>query len=334
MNKRIFFVHNIAQRFVMLDLEWLREKYQVEELHQRSRLFNPLTVLVGVLRCDLLFCWFASWHSLTPVLLAKLFGKPSIVVVGGYDVANVPEAGYGSQRGGFQRTVSRLVLNNATKVIAFSEFSRQEAINNAGGNPNKIETIYLGVPALEPDPTHYPDAKRNSNVVLTVGGLEIENLLRKGLLPFVQTAKLLPELSFVLVGNFYDQECVDTLKREAGPNVELTGRISNDRLAKIFGKAKVYVQASLHEGFGMSVAEAMLAYCIPVVTRVGSLPEVVGDTGIYAASNSPEDIAAAVKQAMTRDQQSAEQARQRIIEQFPIERRRNALNSLVDSLLK
>jgi hypothetical protein len=69
------------------------------------------------------------------------------------------------------------------------------------------------------------------------------------------------------------------LRQAASPNVEFLGFVSDEELFSLYARASVYVQASMHEGFGLSVAEAMSAGCIPVVTRAGSLPEVVGDVG-------------------------------------------------------
>ena len=56
---------------------------------------------------------------------------------------------------------------------------------------------------------------------------------------------------------------------QAPPNVTLTGWVEEDELDALYRRAAVYVQASRHEGFGLSVAEAMLAGDIPVVTARG-----------------------------------------------------------------
>ena len=40
-------------------------------------------------------------------------------------------------------------------------------------------------------------------------------------------------------------------------------------LTTLYAEDSVYVQPSLHEGFGLSVAEAMSAGCVPVVTSAG-----------------------------------------------------------------
>jgi glycosyltransferase involved in cell wall biosynthesis len=169
-------------------------------------------------------------------------------------------------------------------------------------------------------------------LVLTVGQVWRENFLRKGLKPFVEAAKFLPDMQFIHVGKWVD-DSIDDLRAIATSNVQFAGFVADNDLALLCQRAWVYVQASLHEGFGMSLAEAMSAGCIPVATRAGSLPEVVGDCGVYARSNSPEDVAAAIREAFERDGAQRQQIRDRILTEFSIERRRQALQALVQSLI-
>ena len=322
-DKRIFFVHNVPSSFVAIDRSLLQQRWPVLEWHQRTRWVDPVALMRAVQGCALVFCWFAGWHSFIPVLLARLLRRPAIVVVGGYDTANLPEAGYGSQRGGLRRLIARSVIHNATHLIAFSHSAKREAVENAGADPRKITVVYLGVPRLPVGPL----TVRN-DLAITVGGVWRENLLRKGLLPFVQAAAHLPEVRFALIGKWYDGS-IEKLRQAASANVEFTGFVSDERLTDLYQRASVYVQASLHEGFGMSVAESMLVGCIPVVTRCGSLPEVVGDIGVYAASNDPQEIADAVRKALASDGDVRRRARDRILTHFSVERRRQALHTLV-----
>jgi glycosyltransferase involved in cell wall biosynthesis len=123
------------------------------------------------------------------------------------------------------------------------------------------------------------------------------------------------------------------LQHLATKNVTFAGFLSDDALHHLYGTAAVYVQPSLHEAFGMSVAEAMLGGCIPVVTRKGALPEVVGETGIYCESNAPENVASAIEQALRLDYTWRQNAKDYILSRFPIERRRTALQRLVHCAL-
>ena len=99
----------------------------------------------------------------------------------------------------------------------------------------------------------------------------------------------LPDVSFVLAGR-WDDAAADELRDAAPPNVTLTGWVEQDVLNEHMRRASVYVQASAHEGFGMSVAEAMLAGCIPVTTRAGALPEVVGEAGVLVDDADPASL--------------------------------------------
>jgi glycosyltransferase involved in cell wall biosynthesis len=325
--KRILFIHNHRTRFVEVDRDLLAERYAVTERAETSpRGLRPIAIYRAVAAHDLVFAWFASWHSLLPVLAARRLGKPSIVVVGGYDTACVPEAEYGSQRGGLRKHLSRAVMRAASRLLVNSESARRETVDNAAADPARIRVIYHGV---EPAPAGPFDAR--PPVVLTVGGVWRENFLRKGLLPFVQAAAHLPGVRFVHAGKWHD-DGIDVLRREAGPNVEFLGFLTDEQLCRLYAQASVYVQASLHEGFGLSVAEAMSAGCIPVVTRAGALPEVVGDTGVYADSAKPQDVTRAIAAALELGPEVRRQARDRVLTRFSMDHRRRALHELVQSL--
>jgi glycosyltransferase involved in cell wall biosynthesis len=326
--RSILFVHNGAAQFVRLDLEELRKRYRVTECYLRSRWVNPVTIWRQVRTHDLIFGWFASWHTFLPLVFARLSGKPSVLVVGGYDVANMPQIGYGHQRGGLKKWVSRWTMRLATRLITFSNYSGDEAERNASILKEQVSTIYIGVP----DPfVSLPQGQRG-RIALTVGNVDRSNLLRKGHEAFVRTAALMPDVNFVLAGAWQDS-AVDHLRAIATPNVTLTGWLSDEALGDYYRRASVYVQPSLHEGFGLSVAEAMLAGCVPVVSRVGSLPEVTGNSGIFVDTPAPAAIAKAIAEALTYPEEARAPIRQRILDEFPLERRGLLLEQLIRPLI-
>jgi glycosyltransferase involved in cell wall biosynthesis len=99
----------------------------------------------------------------------------------------------------------------------------------------------------------------------------------------VAAASRLPDVRFVFVGKWHD-DAIAELRAIASENVEFTGWLSDEELRDMYRRAAVYVQASRHEGFGLAVAEAMLAGCVPVVMGVTAMPEVVGDAGVLIDS--------------------------------------------------
>jgi glycosyltransferase involved in cell wall biosynthesis len=321
---KILLVHSGNESFVRLDFELLKQSYFVDDFYAQKKFPKEVKKMwVAIKETDVLFCWFASWNSLWAILLAKLLHKSSILVIGGYDLAKLPEANYGHQRGGLEKWISRWAMHSATLLFTNSYYSQKEAEQNAGISADVVQVIYHGIP----DPFGYLPQKKE-RMVLTVGKVDFPNLKRKGLETFVEAAALLPDVQFVMVGAWAD-DAIDYLRKISSPNITFTGRITNDKLLKYYRKASVYVQASLHEGFGMSVAEAMLAGCIPVVTHVGSLPEVAGDCGIYCEINSPDDVAYSIKLALESSFEDRRRARERVLKEFPLRKRKDMLIQII-----
>lgn len=325
MPARILFVHNRRRTFVEIDLALLRESHLVTEW-QGSAL-NIHSLARAVAANDAVFGWFASRHTFLPTLLARWMRRPIVLVVGGYDSANLPEIGYGNQRSGLRRWVTRWIMQCADRLVTNSFFTRDEVIRNSGVEADRVSAVYHG---LRPPP---PEARdKQDNLVITVGDVMRDTLQRKGLVAFVRSAALLPEAQFVLIGEWRDRS-IDELRKISPPNVSFTGWVSPDELHAYMKRARVYVQASLHEGFGLAVAEAMLHECVPVVTRAGALPEVVGDAGLYADSAEPGPLAAAIRQALGKQTNLGRLARERVADKFPLGQRREGLERAIEAAL-
>ena len=321
--KRILYVHSRKASFVAIDREILAGAYEIEDLYQPGRVPNPWRVVRGVLHADLVFGWFASWHTFFPVTLAWLLRKPSVMIIGGFDTANMPDIGYGYQQGGLRRTASRWIMNRATRLVTNSAYSRSEIERNTPIPPERVTVLHHGVA----DPFgELPAAKAPQ--ALTVGHLVRSTLEQKGHRPFVAAAALLPDVRFVFVGKWHD-DAIDELRGIAGENVEFTGWVPDEALHRLYRESSVYVQASRHEGFGLAVAEAMLAGCVPVVMNVTAMPEVVGDAGVLIDYQSPEAVAAGVRRALQLGPDAGARARERILTAFPMENRRDGLLEIV-----
>jgi glycosyltransferase involved in cell wall biosynthesis len=325
---RIFFVHSGNESFVRLDRDLLSEAFDVHDFHAIHKFPRGfLRYLRGLRESDVLFCWFASWNCFWALLLARLFQKPSILIIGGYDLANLPEANYGHQRGGPGKWVSRAAMQLAKVLVTNSVYSQQEAETNAGIPAHEIRVIYHGVS----DQFGEIPAVPREQMALTVGNVEWPNLKRKGLETFVRAAASLPDVQFVLAGAWKD-DSIDHLRSMATTNVSFTGYLSETDLIDLYKRASIYVQASLHEGFGMSLAEAMLAGCIPVVTQAGALPEVVGEYGFICETGYLDAIEKSIRCALDAPAENRIQVRDHILTSFPLAKRKQALTCLLQSL--
>jgi glycosyltransferase involved in cell wall biosynthesis len=83
--------------------------------------------------------------------------------------------------------------------------------------------------------------------------------------------------------------------------VEFTGRVSEERKLELLSRCKVFVMPSLFESYGLAVAEAM-AWGKPVVaSRVGGLPEVVGNAGIMVPPKDSTALASSLNKLLSDD---------------------------------
>lgn len=82
-------------------------------------------------------------------------------------------------------------------------------------------------------------------------------------------------------------------------HVQWLGKVPAADLPLVMGGAAVFVYPSFYEGFGLPVLEALACGTPTVATNTSSLPEVLGDAGIYCEPLQIESIAQALAQLLT-----------------------------------
>lgn len=326
---KILFIGQLDLVFVKNDLEMLQKHYNVKTLDfivtrndLRGTLKTIIKMLYGVLWSDLTFSWFAGYHAYWAVRLSKLFRKKSIVVVGGYEVAKVPEIGYGAMSNPKSTYIVEYTLDNADKILAVSKFNEYEILKYT--TSNNVELIYNGV-----DCNKFKPSGEKEDLIITIGRSIKSTYKLKGIDTFVKASLAFPDIRFIVIGT-HDEETYSKLKK-INHAVEFAGELSQEDVLMYLQKAKVYCQLSLRESFGMALAESMCCECVPVVTNNSALPEVVGNTGFYVPYDHPEVTSKAIKEALKSDK--GIEARSRIMNLFTQEKREKHLKNVIENLL-
>ena len=112
-----------------------------------------------------------------------------------------------------------------------------------------------------------------------------------------------PDATLEIVGKPVIASYADALHRfvvDAGLDEAVTfrGHASDAEVAAAYARADVLVVASVHEGFGVPLIEAMSVGLPIVVSSAGALPEVVGDAGVVTDTRDPWVLARTVAELL------------------------------------
>ena len=173
--------------------------------------------------------------------------------------------------------------------ICPSRFLKNKLLETSGIYSDKTFTIHNFI-EKNTIPTKTDD---ENSYVIFVGRLSKE----KGVKLLADTARLLPQVNFVVCGNGPDDEALMNI-----PNVMLKGFVAGKELADLIANAKLLVAPSVcYENNPLSILESH-SMGVPVVTmNYGGMAELVedGKTGILASAPTPESVAEAIKKCIS-----------------------------------
>jgi glycosyltransferase involved in cell wall biosynthesis len=214
-----------------------------------------------------------------------------------------------------RRTVTRWSARRAALILTDSLFSRGEVERHLGLPATRTRVIPLGAtapaclddaqpPSMHASETAPRSARAREPLVLFVGSVFNRRRLPDLIAAFPSVADRMPDARLEIIGEnrtFPHQDLAALSRRSGhGDRIGLSAYVSDDELARAYGRASVFVFLSEYEGFGLTPLEA-LACGIPVVlldTPVAR--EVCGDAALYVAPGDPQAVAAAIL-ALIRD---------------------------------
>src|SRR5919201_3176426 len=178
------------------------------------------------------------------------------------------------------------VLKTADRIIAVSEFTKRELIDVLDVQVEKIRVI----PNAVDEAFTRAGPSADGDYVLTVGTLEP----RKNLARIAAAARRTGlELRVVGARGWGDVDVPEN-------GVRWLGEVTDEELARQYRGARCFAYASLYEGFGIPVLEAM-ACGTPVVTSQGGATEEVADgAAVLVDPSDPADIASGIERAVLR----------------------------------
>ena len=202
----------------------------------------------------------------------------------------------------YQALVPRLVRNVA-KVVTVSEFSRQQMVKRMGLSAEKIEVIANGVAQhFRPCSPAVLAATRAAldlpeRYILVQATSDKRKNLARTLDAWRAVASSLPaDVHLVISGNlsrahvFGDASDINL----EGPRVRVIGYVAEEHMGPLMAGAEALLFASLYEGFGLPVLEAMAAGTPVITGNATALPEVAGDAALLVDVRSTHAIGAAI----------------------------------------
>ncbi len=184
----------------------------------------------------------------------------------------------------YGRLLDRLLSPLTTRVIAVSEPVKRFCVTERALPAERITVLPNGIPPLDPPTSHEmerwraeldlsPQAKLVGSVTRFYPIKGVRYLIEA--MPKVRQA--VPEAYFVLWGDGPDREALEVLARKLGVADRIRFAGYQPDASRRLALVDCAVLSSLSEGFPFVLLEAMALGRPVVATRVGGIPEIVGE---------------------------------------------------------
>lgn len=310
MKKKCIFIKSYKHVIVDIDEQILKKHFRVIPVFCQSKkgvlfvislLKQGCIVLKNIRKSELIIVEFGSYFSLFPIIIGKLFGIQTAIIVHGTECALLPSYNYGSLRIKSLYIFLKYSYLFVDKILPVSE-SLVHSKNTFGRNPSEYnqgllsffklpKSKFFVVPNSIYD-FHWETKNKIRRNKICCSVLSNDQFYLKGGDLIIEFANNNPDYTINLIG-------IDKVPSSitVPSNVKLLGKINQTELRNCFLKSGKYFQLSAFEGFGMALCEAIASGLIPIVSDVNILPQLVKDPKLIVRNKKLYDLNDVVKYA-------------------------------------
>ena len=292
-------------------------------------------------RADLYYCWWWG-HAPFALFLGALRRKP-VLVTGAFDYATCREEIPGMcylDRPRWQQEVLKASLRHASTNLFISAYEHDEVTGHLRVNNPVLAPLAVDTRFYRPATFSSETETRGDSYFFSVSWTSTTNVIRKGVRQsieaFARIAAELPDVRFKLAGKPGDhhgklQDLVHNLGVQ--DRIDFLGMISDEEKRYHYQHCVAYVQPTLHEGFGLAIAEAIACGSRVVTSDRGAVPEVVGNFGTCIPPKDVRAIADAMLKCAIEpyNLQDRDRAHKWICRKFSLDKRRIQLQGILSS---
>lgn len=191
----------------------------------------------------------------------------------------------------------------ADTIIAVSNCTKQDIINYYHVPEEKIKVVYNGLYPSEIYSSTYEGESvqelERQRFLLSVCGIEARKNLSSTVKAFVLYKEKHPtdDIKLVITGSIRQFQVAKELLNNRSKyinDVIITGYVEDKQLIWLYKHALAFVYASIYEGFGIPILEAMALGKAVICSNTSSMPEVGGDAVAYCNPKEIESIEDAI----------------------------------------
>jgi glycosyltransferase involved in cell wall biosynthesis len=188
----------------------------------------------------------------------------------------------------------------ADKIIAIGEQTKKDLIECFHLAPEKIEVIYQSVHPRFFIEENHAHKFEDEPYILYVGALDKHKNLQGLIAGFKKAHEQMKEKLLIITRGGSEHDFIKkTLSSKLGAHIKVLTNVDNNSIAPYLAKASAVIFPSFHEGFGLPVMESFATKTPVALSDISVFHEVAGSLGSYFDPQNPEQIAAAILEAVS-----------------------------------
>ncbi len=220
----------------------------------------------------------------------------------------------------YWKFMTRSAIKRADRIIAVSEFTRNDIIDLFPNSENRIDVAPEAAAACfvpgQPTTERLESLGVRKPYFLTAAKYEPRKNLERCVQAFMHgPARLDPDIKLVMAGamGWKNKSLERFLQvKEVQKKVVLTGYLEQSDLVEIIQGAEAVLVPSIYEGFGLPVLESMACGTPVMCSNAGSLPEIGADAALYFDPYDIESMATVMNEFLTDSDRQIELRRRAI----------------------